>query len=62
MPKERETREIVRRLRKEGWEEENGRGSHVVFRKGGKMICVPVSRKEQKLGTYRGIARIAGWI
>lgn len=62
MPKERETREILRRLRKEGWAEENGKGSHVVFRKDGVAISVPVSNREQKVGTYRAIAKLAGWL
>lgn len=62
MPKEQETKEIVKRLRKEGWEEETGKGSHTVFRKGGVTVSVPTSRKEQKLGTYRSIAKLAGWL
>lgn len=62
MPKEQEVREVVKRLRKEGWEEESGKGSHVVFRKDGKTISVPTSRKELKLGTYHNIAKAAGWL
>ena len=62
MPKEQETREILRRLRREGWVEETGKGSHVVFRKDGVTISVPTSRKEVKLGTYRSIAKAAGWL
>lgn len=61
MPKEWETREIIKRLRKEGWEEEHGKGSHVIFRKDGTTISLPTSRKEQKLGTYRAISKLAGW-
>ena len=62
MPKEQETKEIVRRLRKEGWEEESGKGSHAIFRRDGVTISVPMSRREQKLGTYRDIAKKAGWL
>lgn len=62
MPKERETKEVLKRLRREGWDEEHGKGSHVVFRKDGKMITVPTSKKEQCVGTYRAIAKIAGWL
>ncbi|WP_294439457.1 type II toxin-antitoxin system HicA family toxin [uncultured Slackia sp.] len=62
MPKEQEVREILKRFRKEGWEEESGKGSHVLFRKDGVTISVPTSRKEVKLGTYRSIAKAAGWM
>lgn len=62
MPKEQETKEIVKRLRKEGWDEETGKGSHVVFRKDGVTVSVPTSKKEVKLGTYRSIAKLAGWL
>lgn len=61
MPKEQEVREVLRRLRKEGWDERNGKGSHVVFSKGGKMVTVPTSKHEVPLGTYRSIAKVAGW-
>lgn len=62
MPKEQEVREVTKRLRKEGWEEESGKGSHVVFRKDGRMVSVPTSKKELRLGTYRNIAKTAGWL
>ncbi len=62
MPKEQEVKEIIRRLRKEGWEEQTGKGSHLVFRKGGRTVSVPTSSKEVKLGTYRAIAKNAGWL
>ncbi|WP_165053431.1 MULTISPECIES: type II toxin-antitoxin system HicA family toxin [unclassified Adlercreutzia] len=62
MPKEQEVKEIVKRLRKEGWEEQTGKGSHLVFRKDGRTVSVPTSSKEVKLGTYRAIAKCAGWL
>lgn len=62
MPKEQEVREVAKRLRKEGWEEESGKGSHVVFRKDGRTVSVPTSKKELRLGTYRNIAKAAGWL
>ncbi len=62
MPTEWETREIVKRLLKEGWSMESGKGSHLVFRKEGITLSVPASRKEQKQGTYRNIAKLAGWL
>ena len=62
MPKEQEVREVMKRLRKEEWEEESGKGSHVVFRKDGRTVSVPTSKKELRMGTYRNIAKMAGWL
>lgn len=62
MPEEREVREVVRRLRREGWLEDHGKGSHTVFRKGGATISVPTAKKELKVGTYRAIACTANWL
>lgn len=62
MPKEQEVREVIGRLRKERWQEASGKGSHRIFRKDGLTISVPASKKELPLGTYRTIARKAGWI
>lgn len=65
MPKEREVREVKKRLRQEGWEEkpERAKGSHTYFVKYGyKGIPVPTSEKELRIGTYRKIAKMAGWI
>ena len=61
MPKEQEVREVLRRLRSEGWSEESGRGSHRVFRKDGRCVVVPTSKREIPIGTFRNIARAAGW-
>lgn len=59
---ERDVREILKRLRSEGRDEESGKGSHVVFRKEGEpTISVPTSKKELSKGTYEGIAKLAGW-
>lgn len=62
MPKEQEVREVIKRLRKEGWSEATGKGSHMVFRRNGVMVTVPTSKKELPLGTYRSIAKLAGWL
>lgn len=62
MPKEQEVREVLRRLRREGWDEAHGKGSHAVFRKDGITISVPTSKKELGPGIYRQIARLAGWL
>jgi predicted RNA binding protein YcfA (HicA-like mRNA interferase family) len=52
----------MRRLRNEGWKEDMGKGSHVVFRKEGRLhVSVPSSKKELPKGTYDRIAKDAGW-
>ncbi len=62
MPKEQEVKEVVKRLKKEGWQERRGKGSHLVFVKPGKTVTVPTSKKEIPIGTYRNIAKSAGWL
>jgi predicted RNA binding protein YcfA (HicA-like mRNA interferase family) len=38
------------------------KGSHRVFRKGGKEnVSVPTSYRELSVGTYKSIAKRAGW-
>lgn len=61
MPKEQEVREVIKRLRKEGWQERSGKGSHQVFKKDGVTISVPTSSKELADGTFKKIKRDAGW-
>jgi predicted RNA binding protein YcfA (HicA-like mRNA interferase family) len=59
---EHKTVDTVRRLRQEGWSEQYGKGDHLKFRKPGHpLIVVPTSGKVLKTGTYRNIARLAGW-
>ena len=59
---QRDVRDVIKRLCREGWQEEPGAGSHVVFRKPGMPnISVPTSSKELPKGTYADIARKAGW-
>ena len=62
MPKEQEAKEVIRRLRQEGWQERRGKGSHMVFTKDKKTVTVPTSKKEIPIGTYRNIAKVAGWL
>jgi predicted RNA binding protein YcfA (HicA-like mRNA interferase family) len=55
-------REVMNRLRREGWAERAGRGSHTVFSKPGRdIIPVPNHRGDLPIGTLRSIARAAGW-
>lgn len=62
MPKEQEVREVLKRLREEGWTERSGKGSHVVFFKNGTAVTVITSKREVPIGTYRNIAKAAGWM
>jgi len=52
--------EAIRRLRREGWEERPGKGSHLIFRKEGKHVVI-ANRGDIPTGTLREICRQAGW-
>ena len=55
-------REVMNRLRREGWTERPGKGSHVVFtRPGHDNVPVPNHRGDIPIGTLRSICRAAGW-
>ena len=58
----RDSREIVKRLKAEGFELVSVRGSHHKFRKGGITVVVPHPEKNLPAGTARSIARRVGWI
>jgi len=59
---ETNTRKIVARLEREGWENIGG-GKHDVFRHPQKPAKVVVPRhREQTAGVARSIAKSAGWI
>ena len=58
----RNTRDIVKRLRAEGFELVSIKESHHKFRKGPITGGVPHLKKDLPLGTARSIARQAGWI
>lgn len=62
MPTEQEVGQVLKRLRKEGWEIESGKGSHIVARKNGRMVTVPTAKREIPIGTYKNIAEGAGWM
>ncbi|ASK89905.1 type II toxin-antitoxin system HicA family toxin [Sphingorhabdus sp. SMR4y] len=59
---ERSSKQIIRRLRKEGFELVSIRGSHHKYRKDDRIIIVPHPKKDLPVGTARSIARMAGWI
>jgi len=59
---ERDSKEIIRRLKADGFELVGIRGSHHKFRKGSRMIIVPHPKRDLPTGTARQIAKAAGWI
>jgi len=59
---ERDSREIIRRLKADGFELVGIRGSHHKFRKGSRTIIVPHPKKDMPIGTVRQFAKAAGWI
>ncbi len=55
------SREVINRLRREGWTERSGKGAHVVFTKAGQVVVVANHPGDIKRGTLRSICRQAGW-
>jgi predicted RNA binding protein YcfA (HicA-like mRNA interferase family) len=53
--------EAIRRLRREGWEERPGKGSHLIFRRAGKLVVIANHSGDIPTGTLRQICRQAGW-
>ena len=58
-----ESEEILRQLRKEGWEEVSQKGSHVTLKKEdvAHLVTVPHPRKDLPKGLRRAIEKAAGW-
>jgi len=64
MPRLTETREIAKRLRKEGWEiVRKGPGDHVQWKRPGKpgRVTLDMGSRELPIGTLRSVYRQAGW-
>lgn len=59
---ETNSRQIIKRLKKDGYELVTVRGSHHKYRKDDKIVIVPHPKKDLPLGTARAIAKQAGWI
>ena len=59
---ERNSRKIIQRLKREGFELEKVTGSHHKLRKGERVVIVPHPKKDLPIGTARKIAEMAGWI
>jgi predicted RNA binding protein YcfA (HicA-like mRNA interferase family) len=52
----------MNRLRREGWAERQGKGSHAIFSQSGRRsVTVPRHPGDLKPGVLRSIARAAGW-
>lgn len=59
---ERNSRQIIRRPEKDGFELVKVSGSHHKFRKNGKTVTVPHPKKDLPIGTVRAIYKQAGWL
>lgn len=59
---ETNSRELIKRLKAEGFEEVSIKGSHHKLRKGDKIVIVPHPKKDLPIGTARKIAKMAGWL
>jgi predicted RNA binding protein YcfA (HicA-like mRNA interferase family) len=59
---ERNSRQIIRRLERDGFELVKITGSHHKFKKDGKTVTVPHPKKDLPIGTVRAIYKQAGWL
>ncbi len=57
----RNSRDIAKRLKAEGFELVSVKGSHHKFRKGAITVVVPHPKKDLPFGTARSIAKRVGW-
>jgi predicted RNA binding protein YcfA (HicA-like mRNA interferase family) len=51
----------MNRLRREGWAERPGNGSHVIFKRDGRRVVVSNHSGDIPTGTLRAICDQAGW-
>jgi predicted RNA binding protein YcfA (HicA-like mRNA interferase family) len=58
-----ESKALIKRLIKEGWEEVSRKGSHATLKKQGipHLITIPDPRKDLPKGLRRAIEKAAGW-
>lgn len=59
---ENNSRKIIKRLKKDGFELVSIAGSHHKYRKDSTVIIVPHPKKDLPQGTARSIAKQAGWL
>lgn len=57
------SKEIIARLKREGWKKVGGKGDHEKFKHADKQghVVVPHPRKDMPKGTLKSIFRQAGW-
>ncbi|MEM6393247.1 MAG: type II toxin-antitoxin system HicA family toxin [Planctomycetota bacterium] len=58
------SKEIIKRLKREGWEHVRTRGSHHIFTHPDRpdaLVVVPHPRRDLPIGTRRSIMKSAGW-
>ena len=53
-------KDIIRTLKKEGWEQVSSRGSHIKFRKGNQITIVAYHNKDLKIKTLKTIEKQTG--
>ncbi len=58
---ETNSRKIIERLKRDGFELVTVRGSHHKYRKENRTVIVPHPKKDLPKGTAKAIARQAGW-
>lgn len=56
------SRKIIKRLEKNGFECVKVTGSHHKFKKGDKTVTIPHPKKDLPIGTVRNIYKQAGWL
>lgn len=56
------SRDLIKALKKDGFELVAVKGSHHKFRKGSRVLTVPHPKKDLPLGTVRAIYKAAGWL
>lgn len=54
------SKQIIGTLLKNGFFEISQRGSHLKFKKDGRIVIVPAPKKEIPIGTFRSIIRQSG--
>ncbi|EJF75749.1 type II toxin-antitoxin system HicA family toxin [Bartonella alsatica] len=59
---EQDSRKIIAKLKRDGFEFIKVKGSHHKSKKDGKVVIVPHPKKNLPIGTARSIAQQAGWL
>ncbi len=59
---EQDSRKIITKLKRDGFELIKVKGSHHKLKKDDKVVIVPHPKKNLPIGTARSIAQQAGWL